>query len=299
MKRAVFERRVNMMSNASPPNKPAGRFRRYALRGIAGLALIAATAAFAVWGTAQWRLHTQWDANVTPLKVQPSASLVAEGERAFRVFGCWGCHHDAGNVLFEAPNVGRLVARNISRRAADYSDDELVRLIRRGVKQDGTTAIVMPASELGRMSDQDVAAVVSYVRSLPERPDEVMSSTQWGPLGYIALASGKVDLSAAIAPTSDPPQVRPKEGEGEYLVSAICRGCHELDTAYDNGFGMKTPPLRAMVKAYSLDQFRHLMRTGEGAGGRDLGTMTRVAQTGFSYFTDGEIDAIHHYLNAS
>ena len=286
------------MNNISPSNKPAGRFRRYALRGIAGLALIAATAAFAVWGTAQWRLHTQWDANLTTLKVQPSSSLVTEGERAFRIFGCWGCHHDAGNVLFEAPNVGRLVAPNISRRAADYSDDELVRLIRHGVKQDGTTAIVMPASELGRMSDEDVAAVVSYVRSLPQRSDEVTSSTEWGPLGYIALASGKVDLSAAIAPQIEPPVTRPKDGEGEYLVSGICRGCHELDSAYDNGFGMKTPPLRAMVKAYSLDQFRHLMRTGEGAGGRDLGTMTRVAQTGFSYFTDGEIDAIHQYLNA-
>ena len=286
------------MNNTSPSNKPAGRFRRYAVRGIAGLALIAATAVFAVWGTAQWRLHTPWDAGLTPLKVPTSPSLVAEGERAFRIFGCWGCHHDAGNVLFEAPRVGRLVAPNISRRAADYSDDELVRLIRRGVKRDGTTAIVMPTSELGRLSDDDVAAVVSYVRSLPQRPDEEASSTQWGPLGYIALATGKVDLSAAIAPTSEPPVTRPKDGEGEYLVSTICRGCHQLDSAYDNGFGMKTPPLRAMVKAYSLDEFRHLMRTGEGSGGRDLGTMSRVAKTGFSYFTDGEIDAIHQYLNA-
>lgn len=286
------------MNKASPTNKPTGRLRRYAVRGIAGLALIAATAAFGVWGAAQWRLHTQWDADLTPLRVRPSPSLVAEGERAFRIFGCWGCHHDAGNVLFEAPRVGRLVAPNISRRAAGYSDDELVRLIRRGVKQDGTTAIVMPAAELGGMSDQDVAAVVSYVRSLPQRPDEVAVSTQWGPLGYIALATGKVDLSAATAPRIEPPATRPKEGEGEYLVSAICRGCHQLDTAYDNGFGMKTPPLRAMVKAYSLDEFRHLMRTGEGPGGRDLGTMTRVAQTGFSYFTDSEIDAIHQYLNA-
>jgi len=286
------------MNNASPANKPASRFRRDAVRGIAGLALIAASAAFGVWGTAQWRLHTQWEADLTPLRVQPSPSLVAEGERAFRIFGCWGCHHDAGNVLFEAPRVGRLVAPNISRRAAGYSDDELVRLIRRGVKQDGTTAIVMPAAELGRVSDQDVAAVVSYVRSLPQRPDEVAVSTQWGPLGYIALATGKVDLSAATAPRIEPPATRSKEGEGEYLVSAICRGCHQLDTAYDNGFGMKTPPLRAMVKAYSLDEFRHLMRTGEGLGGRDLGTMTRVAQTGFSYFTDDEIGAIHQYLNA-
>ena len=92
-------------------------------------------------------------------------------------------------------------SRPTSRAAlADYSDEALVRLIRRGVKHDGTTAIVMPASVLGRISDQDVAAIVSYIRSLSPRPDAVTVSTQWGPLGYIALAAGKVDLSAAIAP---------------------------------------------------------------------------------------------------
>ena len=31
------------------------------------------------------------------------------------------------------------------------------------------------------------------------------------------------------------------------------------------------------------------MRNGEGSGGHDLGMMSRVAKTGFSYFTDGEI----------
>jgi mono/diheme cytochrome c family protein len=288
------------MMNSTPPTKqPIGRFRRYALRGLAGLALVAATAVAAVWGTAQWRLSTQWHAALTPLKVQPSPSLVAEGERAFHIFGCWGCHHDAGNVLFEAPHVGRLIAPNISRRAAVYSDDALVRLIRHGVKQDGTTAIAMPAAELGRMSDQDVAAVVSYVRSLPQRTDAVTSSTQWGPLGYLALAAGKMPLSAAIAPAIDPPVTRPKDDEGDYLVGAICRGCHELDAPHDNGFGMKTPPLRAMAKAYSPEEFHNLMRTGEGSGGRDLGVMTRIAKTGFSYFTDSEIEAVHRYLTSS
>ena len=268
------------------------------LRGLAALALVAATAAGAVWGTAQWRLNAQRQAELTPLRVQPSPALVAEGERVFHIFGCAGCHRDAGNVLFEAPQVGRLIAPNISRRAADYSDEALVRLIRRGVKNDGTTAVVMPASELGRISDQDVAAIVSYIRSLPPRPDAVTVSTQWGPLGYLALAAGKVDLSAEIAPDAEPPVMRPTDSEGEYLVGAICRACHELDSAYDNGFGMKTPPLRAMAKAYSLDEFRHLMRTGEGSGGRTLGLMSEVARSDLSHFTDGEIDALHGYLTA-
>ena len=281
----------------NPVVKPH-RFRRNVLRGLAALALVVTTAIGAVWGTAQRRLNAPRQADLTPLKVQPSPALVAEGERVFHIFGCAGCHSDAGNVLFEAPRIGRLVAPNISRRVVDYSDEALVRLIRRGVKHDGTTAVVMPASELGRISDQDVAAIISYIRSEPPRPDAVTASTQWGPLGYLALAAGKVDLSAEIAPVEEPPVMRPKDSEGEYLVGAICRACHELDSAYDNGFGMKTPPLRSMAKAYSLNDFRHLMRTGEGSGGRDLGLMSVVAKSDFSHFTDDEIDAVHAYLTA-
>jgi mono/diheme cytochrome c family protein len=274
------------------------RFRRYTIRGAVVLVVIAATAAGAVWGIAQWRLRTQWPVALTPLKVEPSASLVAEGERLFHTFGCIGCHHEAGNVLFEAPGVGRLIAPNITRRAAEYSDEELVRLIRRGVKHDGTTAIVMPAAELGTLADDDVAAIVAYVRSLPQRPDAVNASTQFGPLGYFAIAAGKVDLSAAMAPKDEPPVTRPKESEGRYLVGAICETCHDLDRAYDNGFGMRTPPLRQMAKTYSLEEFRHLMRTGEGSGGRNLGLMSAIAKSDLSHFTDAEIDAIHMYLAA-
>lgn len=62
---------------------------------------------------------------------------------------------------------------------------------------------------------------------------------------------------------------------------------------------MKTPPLRLMAKGYSLDEFRHLLRTGEGSGGRDLGLMSRIARNDLSHFTEGEIGAIHHYLTAS
>ncbi len=274
------------------------RVRRYALRGLAALAIVAVAAVAGIWGAARWRLMAHYEAPLIALKVQPSPDLVAEGERVFHIFGCAGCHQDAGNVLFEAPNVGRLVAPNISRQLADYSDEQLVRLIRRGVKHDGTTAIVMPASVLGRISDQDLAALVSYLRSLSPRPDSVTVGTQWGPLGYIALAAGKVDLSADIAPVDAAPVTRPVDREGEYLVSATCRACHELDGVHDNGFGMVSPPVRAMAKSYSLEDFRHLLRTGEGSGGRELGLMSEVARSDFSHFTDGEIDAIHRYLNA-
>ena len=40
------------------------------------------------------------------------------------------------------------------------------------------------------------------------------------------------------------------------------------------------------------------MRSGRGAGGRDLGLMSEVSRNDFSHFTDQEIEALHAYLKA-
>ncbi|MGO7718807.1 cytochrome c, partial [Rhizobium johnstonii] len=42
--------------------------------------------------------------------------------------------------------------------------------------------------------------------------------------------------------------------------------------------------------------FKTLLRTGKGVGGRDLGVMTQVSQWDFSHFTDPEIEQIQIYL---
>src|SRR5690242_10883074 len=61
------------------------RIRRYALRGLAALAIVALAAVAGVWAAAQWRLTAQYGAPLIPLKVQPSPDLIAEGERVFHI----------------------------------------------------------------------------------------------------------------------------------------------------------------------------------------------------------------------
>jgi hypothetical protein len=52
-----------------------------------------------------------------------------------------------------------------------------------------------------------------------------------------------------------------------------------------------------MVLAYSRDDFKTLLRTGEPLGGRELGLMAGVARSRFARFSDDEITALHGYLN--
>ena len=42
---------------------------------------------------------------------------------------------------------------------------------------------------------------------------------------------------------------------------------------------------------------RHLLRTGEGIGGRDLALMGRVARNAFKEFRDDEIADVHEFLS--
>ena len=279
----------------------AGRENRrgigfWSARIVLGVLLFLALAAGGIRLAAEWRLERGWPERGESLQVQPAAEMAAEGERNYHIFGCYGCHADSGRVLFEAPLIGRVVTPNPARVAAGYNDFELARLIRQGIRKDGTSTVVMPAATLGRMSDADLAAVIAWLRQAPAGPDAIPGGTSWGPLGYVALATAKVPFSAAMAPAFQPPAARPADRQGAYLVGSICLECHALHEARDNGFNLVAPPLAEMAASYEPDAFRQMLHTGVGSGGRDLGIMGEVARDDFSRLTDSEIADIHAYL---
>ncbi|MEQ9225714.1 MAG: c-type cytochrome [Parvibaculum sp.] len=276
-------------------------WRRVARRAVLGVSGVMVFAVIFLYGASEWRLRETYDVVLKPLRAMAPTALIAEGERLSRVFGCRGCHREAGNVLFEQTAVVRLVAPNLSRVIREYSDEELVRLVRRGVKRNGTSIIAMPARSFEHMSDNDLALVIAALRAEPELPDKVEGGTSWGPLGRIAIVAGKVPFSADGLGPDLAPLHRPDGGaeeEGGYLVSTLCSDCHELFSERDNGWGMVAPPVAMMAQAYPPEDFRHLMRTGEGTGGRDLGPMSEVARMDFSQMTGSEVEAIHAYLNS-
>jgi len=218
-----------------------------------------------------------------------------EAERRARTMMCLGCHREAGNVIFEAKNVGRLVAPNLTKMIPQYSDSELERLIRRGIKKDGTAVIAMPAATYANMSDDDLAAIITFMRSRKLIPDKVDGGTEWGPLGRIALVTNKIPYEADHVTNFNHAKARPND-LGPYLVSTTCSHCHNLDSERDNGSGMKAPPLKMMVASYTFDEFSALITTGKGKGGRDLGLMSEIAKNEFSHFSDEERRALYDYL---
>jgi mono/diheme cytochrome c family protein len=151
------------------------------------------------------------------------------------------------------------------------------------------------------MSDTDVAAILAWLRSLPEQADAPgIGETSIGPLGRVAILAGKAALSAPAVRALPPPLARPlatPSDQGEYLVKAICSHCHNLDAEHDDGWGIVAPPLRMMGQAYPLEDFRRFLRTGKAMGDREAGLMSEIAREDLSHMTDPEIEAIHAFLN--
>lgn len=270
------------------------RWFKYATIGLLAIVILGVGG---IYAASVLRLSKQYDVAVTDFDAKAFNIPLAEATSRAKSMMCADCHQKAGQVLFEADGVGKLVAPNLTRVAKAYTDGELERLIRKAVKKDGTAAMVMPAKTYAYLADEDVAAIVTWLRGMKEEPDAVPGGTQWGPLGRVALATNKVAFEADDLPSFVPTKTRPAD-TGRYLVDVACLHCHRMKTDYDNGFGMKTPPLATMVQSYSYDQFAALLNTGKPIGGREMPFMSKVSREAFAFYSDAEKRAIYDYLTS-
>ncbi len=269
-------------------------------RGAAGMVAVTVLAVLYVFVASEWLLRREHDA--PPVHLPPLAAPdPAEGERLAVIVGCWaGCHglRGEGDVL-EADGIFRVTAPTLSSVLPAYTDDELVRLIRFGVKRDGKTALGMIPRTFYPISDRDLGLIIAHLRSSSSSPP-VPRERRVGMLGRLALATGQWKTAADEVDPS-----RPRWGEmpphtpferGRYLASITCSECHGVDF---QGNRLEGGPSLVAVARYDPEQFAHLLRTGEPIDGRDLGIMSWVARNAFSRFTDQELADIYTFLRAT
>ena len=165
-----------------------------------------------------------------------SAAAIARGRYlSHAVCECFECHsplYDDDRVLPIETKLGagdilnektRLVAPNITpdpeTGAGRWTDDQLVRAIRQGISHDGRRlSVVMPYPTLSILTNDDVHAIVAYLRSLPPVRNEL---PKWVPLRVAELPQEPPRSSAT------PSHLATRKGRGAYLVYlARCAHCH-------------------------------------------------------------------------
>ncbi len=169
----------------------------------------------------------------TPLAAQ-DADLVARGEYLVTgPAGCGNCHSPLGPEGFVAGQElsGRLVedndaftaiAPNITPagRVADWSDAELGRAIREGLRPDGSlVGPPMPYPMYRGLSDTDVSAIVAYLRTVPAVENDPGSSEYRIPLppAYGPPIESVADVAPGVSVEY-----------GAYLAGPVahCMECH-------------------------------------------------------------------------
>jgi len=202
----------------------------------------------------------------------------------------------SGGVFIDEPVLARLVAPDLTAAARRYSDAELERIIRRGVRPGGRSVVGMPSEMFRALSDADLARILAFIRSAPPT-NGPGPSVAVGPLGRLGLVLGKYHPAAVLAlrdATAAPPEAPPAEDSlalGRYLALTSCTECHGLDLRGGDG-----RPALAVAATYSPEEFRHFFRSGQAKGGRELELMSDMARKRFSHFTDREVRALHAYL---
>jgi mono/diheme cytochrome c family protein len=244
---------------------------------------------------------------VTPnLTVARTTSQIQRGQAIVDGF-CGACHSRTGTLTggmdvgkdFSLP-LGSFVSSNLTPagQLAHWSDGEIFRAIRNGVDAKGRWLIVMSYTNAGKLSDEDIKAIIAYIRSLPasgqvtpEPPDQL------SPLGLVMLGagllpSGKPVLSGAIKapPKSSSPQY------GEYILSyQDCRECHGSKlTGGVQGQLAPVGPGLSLVKGWTLEDFISTMRTGMDPSGHQLGKEMPWQPIG--KMDNEELAAMYEYL---
>lgn len=226
-----------------------------------------------------------------------------EGLRVATRVGCNGCHgaDGAGDVFQENAELGRIVAPNLTQRRDLYDDAAVVALLREGRTHDGHVPWGMPIKMFQHLSDREVRDVIAWLRALPRVDNPALPEARWSDSLRNATQDGTHPWLPDMVP--DPgnrPPVEPPSAPqalGRHLAMTSCTECHGWDL---NGWEGDPAPSLVVAKAYTLDQFTRLMRTGEvAAGGKSkTGMMSGVAAYRYKHLTDQEIAALKQFLDA-
>lgn len=294
-----------------------------------GIVLVAlgAVLAGAISATMGWRPFLGPKARaLTERRFESSPERVARGKYLVEsVTGCVYCHSEldwqargfpvkagteGGGRSWADEGIPFLTAPNITSDpetgGGKWSDDMYARAIREGIAHDGRALFpLMPYANFRQMSDEDLASVVVYIKSLP--PLRVAQSPSQVPFPVNRLINGVPEPLTAPVPAPDPAR------RGEYLVTmGSCADCHTpqddhgqrvrgLD--FGGGFMLTSPGGQAAaanitpdptgIPYYDEALFLEMMRTGQA---RARKIHDQMPWSFYRTQTDEDLKAMFAYL---
>lgn len=278
------------------------------------------------------RQHRTFEAPYPDIKASTDSSIVARGRYiAYGPGHCADCHHAsadkekmlkgevvplAGGMPFKLP-IANIYVKNITpdmeTGIGKLTDGEIARLLRYGVRPDGTAVIdFMPFHDA---TDEDLTAIISFLRS--QQP------VQHAVPKHEIFALGKVINAFLIEPVGPSMPVRksiPRDSTanyGKYIANSIanCVGCHtardmmtgapigepfsggmQIESALEpEKYALLTPnitpdPTTGRLAGWSQEQFIQRFRQGR------INPHSPMPWLSYARMSDEELKALYSYL---
>jgi mono/diheme cytochrome c family protein len=269
------------------------------------------------------RQHLTYDAPYPDVKASTDSAVIAKGKHL--VLGpahCLDCHSPiqnkdsvmrlgqevplTGGFLFDLP-FGKFYTPNLTpdkeTGIGNLTDAEIARSLRYGVKKNGEAMLGFMSTQ--NMSDEDLTAIVSYLRTLKPVQNKVPDHE------YNVM--GKMLKAFMIKPSGPMETIRvgmPEDSTAEYgrhMVMAIanCNGCHTRRDDIGNYIGRHmagggeiegvkipniTPDPTSRIFDWTEAAFINRFRMGR------INPKSHMPWEAFSRMNDTELKAIYRYL---
>jgi mono/diheme cytochrome c family protein len=243
------------------------------------------------------------------LQFEHTPERIARGEYIVNI-SCVSCHRGTGdrqlpltggtNLANDIPlPVGNMIASNISPdgQIKDYTDAELFRAIRHGIRRDGARLTMMSLTAIREYSDEDVKSIIAYLRAQPPANSDKRGGDSLNFVAMLLFGAGALPDFTPAEPSVGAPSPAITPAYGKYVATlGDCRACHgsnmtgTVATAALPG----APNPRPYVAALSLGQFRQMMRTGV----RPTGGLLNMPWENARSMSDDDLAAVYAYLNA-
>jgi mono/diheme cytochrome c family protein len=279
----------------------------------------------------------------TPEKVQSTPERVERGGYLVnQAMSCGGCHTTRdGNFLtggeradmylggmavafpkqgfkFWTPNL----TPDVETGLGGWSDDEIMRAIRDGIGKDGHLMFpMMPFSSYQHVSDEDLRAIVSYLRSVPPVQNRrTIAENEYGLFNGFFIDRGIMHHP----PARDVPQPSrsDKVKYGEYVMRlGHCWECHSAtgtgprdlgEMGFLSGWAQAdelpgvgkvymrnlTPDPETGLGKYSAAQIKQALRAGKRLDGKPMASPMSLFTPHLSGLTDDDMDALVGFLKS-
>lgn len=249
-----------------------------------------------IWLQSEAIIERRYPLASTTVEASEKAKAIARGAHLMIIAGCADCHgRDFEGRLLNRMPLLPIWSSNLRLLARSMSDEEFERAIRDGLTPAATSNWVMPSFDYTYMSEDDLIAIVSYLRTLtPAGTAKPSPSFDMG-ARFAIVREDVVPIAQRTLENSASLDMGPRYDGGRYLARIACSDCHDTDLT---GSADGTAPNLAVVGRYERSAFFALMRGGRSRDGRALKTMERMTGARFHAFADYEIDALYDYLSA-